>query len=221
MPADLDAQIDAISQYLAAAKICSVRKDGTEADDCLASLTRQAGKLDLPVVIASSDKDFMQLVSDKVGLMNPGDMERGFWGVQTVIEKTGVRPEQIVDWLSLTGDAVDNIPGVPGCGPKTAARLLSQFGSLDTMLKRVNEISPERLGIQVRQKAETLLRNRNLIQLRDDLPVTLDLMEMENHPADDTELASLYRQWGFKSLADEADARCRSAQQDLFTLARA
>jgi len=220
MPADLGNQIEAIGRFLVATKTCSVRRPGVEADDCLASLTRQAGKLGMPVVIASSDKDFMQLVSDTVGLINPGDMERGVWSIETVVEKTGVRPEQIVDWLSLTGDAVDNIPGVPGCGPKTAAKLLAQFQSLDEILKRSDRVQPERLGTEVRQSAERLLRNRDLIRLRDDLEVTLDLTEMEIQPADNAELASLYRQWGFKSLATEAEVRCQPMEQDLFALVR-
>ena len=88
----------------------------------------------MAVVIASSDKDFMQLVSAQIGLLNPNDKTETIWTDEQVRAKTGVEPAQIVDWLSLMGDSVDNIPGVPGVGPKTAADLLKQFGSVDGLV---------------------------------------------------------------------------------------
>ena len=101
-----------------------------EADDYIACLARRAADAGMTVVIASSDKDFMQLVSARVGLLNPNDKSETVWTDGQVRAKAGVEPSQIVDWLSLTGDSVDNIPGVPGVGPKTAAGLLNQFGSV-------------------------------------------------------------------------------------------
>ncbi len=128
MPAELERQIDEITAYLRAASIASCMQESCEADDGIASLTRQAVAAGWEVVIASSDKDFMQLVSPQVHLLNPNDKTETFWGVEEVRAKTGVEPTQIVDWLSLVGDSVDNIPGVPGVGVKTAAHLLRQFG---------------------------------------------------------------------------------------------
>ena len=117
MPADLAGQLDEIGRFLAAAKIASFCGDGIEADDYIACVTRAARQANLEVVIASSDKDFMQLVAPGVGLLNPNDKSATIWAAEQVRAKTGVAPEQIVDWLSLLGDSVDNIPGVPGVGP--------------------------------------------------------------------------------------------------------
>src|SRR6185503_6264728 len=130
MPADLGQQIDEIIRYLEAANIASFCRDGVEADDYIACLARRAHNADMDVVIASSDKDFMQLVLPGIGLLNPNDKTETVWTADQVRAKTGVEPSQIVDWLSLLGDSVDNIPGVPGVGPKTAADLLPQFGSV-------------------------------------------------------------------------------------------
>src|SRR5271156_3580187 len=140
MPRDLEKQLDQIVAYLHAAGIVSVLQDSCEADDIIAALTRQAVAHGLEVVIASSDKDFMQLVSPEVHLLNPQDKTDTLWGAEEVRAKTGVEPTQIVDWLSLTGDAVDNIPGVTGVGPKTATELLRQFGSIDSLYSRLEEV---------------------------------------------------------------------------------
>ena len=123
--------MDEIASYLAAAGVPSFCGDGVEADDYIACLARRAADAGWNVVIASSDKDFMQLVSARIGLLNPNDKTGTIWAREQVRAKAGVEPEQVADWLALMGDAVDNIPGVPGVGPKTAAELLKQFGSVD------------------------------------------------------------------------------------------
>ena len=135
MPDDLKPQLDEIVEYLKAAGIASFCGDGVEADDYIACLARRAADAGMTVVIASSDKDFMQLVSARVGLLNPNDKSETVWTDEQVRAKAGVEPSQIVDWLSLMGDTVDNIPGVPGVGPKTAADLLNQFGSVAGCLR--------------------------------------------------------------------------------------
>ena len=117
MPDALEQQMTGIVSYLEAAGIASLCRDGVEADDWIAAIALRAAP-EVPVVIASSDKDFMQLVSPQIGLMNPNDKSEKVWSADEVRAKTGVEPCQIVDWLSLIGDAVDNIPGVPGVGPK-------------------------------------------------------------------------------------------------------
>ena len=118
MPDDLKLQLDEMTGYLQAAGVSSFCRAGVEADDYIACLARHASDAGMSVVIASSDKDFMQLVSARVGLLNPGDKSGTIWTDEQVRAKAGVEPSQIVDWLSLTGDSVDNIPGVPGSGRK-------------------------------------------------------------------------------------------------------
>ena len=171
MPDDLKLQLDGIVSYLEAAGVASFCREGVEADDYIACLARHASDAGMTVVIASSDKDFMQLVSARVGLLNPNDKSGTVWTGEQVRAKTGVDPSQIVDWLGLTGDTVDNIPGVPGVGPKTAAVLLNQFGSVAALYERLGEVKSEKLRAAVRGAADAVRRNCELVRLRDDLPV--------------------------------------------------
>jgi DNA polymerase-1 len=170
MPEALRPQLDEIVSYLKAAGIESFEREGVEADDYIACLARHATKADMAVVIASADKDFMQLVSPQVGLLNPNDKSETVWTAEQVRAKTGVEPEQIVDWLALMGDAVDNIPGVPGVGPKTAADLLKRFGSVKELLKRLEEVKQEKLRASLLASVADVKRNLNLVRLQDDLP---------------------------------------------------
>lgn len=221
MPEKLEPQLDEIVSYLQAANIASFRRDGVEADDWIATVARHAslglwnsptgwaeggrpvdstGRAGLNVVIASSDKDFMQLVSPAVGLLNPNDKSETVWTAEQVRAKAGVDPLQIVDWLSLVGDSVDNIPGVPGVGPKTAAELLQQFGSVAAIYQRLDEVKSERLRASLQAAAEVVRRNQQLIRLRDDLPGVFSPEELAVRPADAARLRLLFEGWGFKSL---------------------
>lgn len=200
MPADLEMQLDEILEYLAAAGIPSYCQPGVEADDYIACLARHATAEDLEVVIASSDKDFMQLVSPRVGLFNPNDKTEAVWTAEQVRNKAGVEPSQIVDWLSLVGDTVDNIDGVPGVGPKTAADLLRQFGSATALYQRLAEVKSDRLRNALQEAVETVQRNQALVRLKDDLPGDFSGEALKPAPADNDRLAVLYQRWGFKSL---------------------
>jgi DNA polymerase I len=200
MPDDLKPQLDEIGSYLSAAGIVSFCRDGVEADDYIACLARRAADAGMAVVIASSDKDFMQLVSDRVGLLNPNDKTETIWGGEEVRAKTGVEPSQIVDWLSLAGDNVDNIPGVPGVGPKTAAELLNQFGSACGLYERLAEVKSEKLRTNLRAAEDGVRRNRELVRLREDLPCEFSPDALADKPADVGRLRELYRRWGFKTL---------------------
>ena len=200
MPADLKPQLDEIVSYLQAARIASVCLEGVEADDYIAGLARRAADAGTSVVIASADKDFMQLVSGRIGLLNPNDKTEAIWTDQQVREKTGVTPAQVVDWLSLTGDNVDNIPGVTGVGPKTAAELLNRFGSADALYGTLNEVKSDKLRANLGAAQNAVRRNRELVRLRDDLPDTFSPAALAEQPADTARLRELYRRWGFKSL---------------------
>ncbi len=202
-PEDLGRQIEDMRDFLAAAGFASAVIPGIEADDLIATLALEAERSGHPVVIASSDKDFMQLVSTNIGLLNPGDKEQRIWGVAEVFEKTGVQPHQIVEWLSLIGDAVDNIPGVAGVGHKTATELLQQYGSVDGILSHAHEVTgPKRRDALLASK-ELLERNRQLIQLHTGLVSPIVLDECVPQPQDSSALAALYARWGFKTLLSE------------------
>jgi DNA polymerase-1 len=200
MPDDLRSQLDEIVGYLKAAGVASFCQEGMEADDYIACLARRAVEAGMKVIIASSDKDFTQLVSERIGLLNPNDKSEVIWADEQVRAKTGVGPSQVVDWLSLTGDSVDNIPGVPGVGPKTAADLLGQFGSVRVLYERLDEVKSERLRAALRASTDAVRRNRELVRLRDDLPCEFSPDELAEKPADAGRLRELYRQWGFETL---------------------
>lgn len=214
MPDDLKPQLDEMAAYLEAAGIVSICREGVEADDYIAGLARKAVEAGMTVVIASSDKDFMQLVSEQIGLLNPNDKSAAIWTDERVRAKTGVAPSQIVDWLSLTGDTVDNVPGVPGVGPKTAAELLGQFGSVRGLYGRLDEVKSDKLRANLRASEPAVRRNRELVRLREDLPAVFSPAELAEKPADAGRLAGLYRRWGFKTLLAGLEAReceCQAA----------
>ena len=215
LPPDLRQQLDQIVAYLHAANVFSYRKESCEADDCIASMSRQAAEAGLEVVIASSDKDFMQLVSPKVKLLNPNDKSDTLCGVEEVKRKTGVEPTQIVDWLSLTGDSVDNIPGVPGVGPKTATDLLRRFGSVDELFRRLPEVGSDRLRENLRASAEGVRRNQQLVRLKDETPCEVSLEALTVKPGDDGALRKLFSDWGFKTLLSELE-QARPKAADFF-----
>ncbi|MDD5139318.1 MAG: 5'-3' exonuclease H3TH domain-containing protein [Verrucomicrobiales bacterium] len=203
MPDDLRPQLDEIVSYLKAARVESFRREGVEADDYIACLSRHASDAGMAVVIASSDKDFMQLVSPQVGLLNPNDKSETVWTDEQVRAKTGVGPSQIVDWLALMGDSVDNIPGVPGVGSKTAAGMLNRFGSVDGLFGRLDEVKQEKLRASLRASAEAVRRNLNLVRLQDDLPCDFSPENLVEKPADAGQLGELFRRWGFKGMLED------------------
>jgi DNA polymerase-1 len=212
MPDELERQLPKIIQYLEAAGVASYQKDGVEADDWIATITRRATCAGMRVVIASSDKDFMQLVGPAVGLFNPNDKSEKIWGAAEVRAKTGVEPAQIVDWLSLVGDSVDNIPGVPGVGTKTAAELINQFGSVNALYERLAEIKSERLRIALQNNELIVRRNMELVRLNDQLPGEFSLENCRVKSASSVSLRKLYEEWGFRSLLRQLGG----AQGDLF-----
>jgi DNA polymerase-1 len=200
MPVDLKPQLDEIVAYLQAAQITSICREGVEADDYIAGLAQRAAAAGMSVVIASADKDFMQLVSGQIGLLNPNDKTETIWTEEQVRAKAGVKPSQMVDWLSLTGDSVDNIPGVSGVGPKTAAELLNRFGSVNVVYEKLSEVKSEKLRSNLSAAEATVRRNQALVRLRDDLPAAFSPVELVERPADTGRLRELYRRWGFKTL---------------------
>ncbi len=214
MPDELRPQFDEIGKYLAAAGVAEFCGDGVEADDYIACLARRAAAADWQVVIASADKDFMQLVSARIGLLNPNDKTGAVWTREQVHAKAGVEPEQVADWLALMGDAVDNIPGVPGVGPKTAAELLKQFGSVQNLLARLDEVKSERLRTALRAAADDVRRNQALVRLHE-VPCEFVPEKLKPAAPDREQLRGLFAGWGFKGLAAALEESCRERQVEL------
>ena len=209
-PADLDRQIEEIQEYLCHAGIQSCQQDGVEADDLICVLCNEAVADGFEVVIASSDKDFMQLVSERVGILNPNDKSEAIWGAAEVRAKTGVEPNQVLDWLCLIGDSVDNIPGVPGIGPKTAADLLKEFGSIDGIYAGLERVKSERMRNLLRDAEAIVRKNQNLIWLNATVQSSLKVEGCLTGAASDERLIELYRRWGFKTMLHELEARRES-----------
>jgi DNA polymerase-1 len=202
MPDDLRAQFEPIEEYLLQAQVPSVRILGQEADDVMASMADSAEREGMSVAMATSDKDLFQLVSDKVFIVSPSKVSEKM-GPQEVFVKTGVRPEKIVEWQALIGDTVDNIAGVPGIGPKTAARLLETFGTVEQLLARVQEVQPERIRKLLEEHQELIRRNLCLMKLRTDLTGYPSWDAMRTVPEDPSRLVPYFEKLDLHSLAEE------------------
>lgn len=201
MPDPLREQFAPIEAYLERARIPSIRIEAQEADDVMATLASEAARGEgTDVLMASSDKDLYQLVTDRVGMVPPSKAGARI-GPAEVVEKTGVPPGKIVEWLALTGDAVDNIPGVPGVGPKTAAKLLGEFGSLDGIWSNLQAVSTPRLREALTAHRDIVQRNVGLVTLRRDIPVAADWESMRVRPPEPGRLISFYDEMEFTSLA--------------------
>ena len=199
MPEDLRPQFDEISSYLSAAGIAEFCGDGIEADDYIGCLAQLAAAAGTEVVVASADKDFMQLVTPRIGLLNPNDKVGTIWGRAEVFAKAGVEPEQIVDWLALMGDAVDNIPGVPGVGPKTAAGLLAQFGSVEKMFARLDQVKSEKTRAALKNSEAGVRRNLELVRLQK-VPCEFAPEKLTVRTVDIEKLRGLFQRWGFNGM---------------------
>jgi DNA polymerase-1 len=214
-PPDLDAQLPMIRQAIEALRLTLVEKDGEEADDLIASIAIRASQQGDKVIIMSSDKDFLQLVTDQIRMARPDGKNTVLYDPAKVQERYGVTPSQMVDLLSLVGDSVDNIPGVPGIGPKTAARLLNQFGNLETLLDRTKEITQPKLRESLQAHAMQARQNRDLIRLHTDVQPDLDLSSLRMQELNAQSFANICRACGFKTLQSEITTQ-QQEQTELF-----
>ena len=208
MPDDMEVQLDEMVEYLEAEGWVSVCDDGVEADDRIGQLAKRAEAEGFEVAIASSDKDFLQLINDRVKMWNPADKSGVLMDAAAVVAKTGVQPSQIVDWLSLVGDAADNIPGVPGVGVKTAAVLLNEFGSVDGIYARLAEVKRDKQRESLAAAEAIVRRNQSLVSLKLDLPCAPELDDLRRGFQDTARLEKLYKKCGFNMfLKDLREAR--------------
>lgn len=166
-PEELIPQFGLIREATRAFNLPCIETDGFEADDIIATYARQAEAAGSDVTIISSDKDLMQLVTPMVHMYD--SMKDKQIGIPDVVEKWGVPPEKMIDLQAMTGDSVDNVPGIPGIGPKTAAQLLEEFGDLDTLLARVGEIKQQKRRENIIANAELARISRHLVTLRTDI----------------------------------------------------
>jgi len=208
MPAELRQQVEAILDFTRLLGLPLLQVDGVEADDVIGTLAAAAEKAGMNCVISTGDKDMAQLVTDRTSLTNTmtnTDMDRD--GVKA---KFDVTPEQIVDFLALTGDTSDNIPGVEKCGPKTAAKWLGTWGSLDEVIDHADDVGGK-IGENLRASLEQLPLSRELARIRKDLDLERTPKSLKREKVDEQRLAEALKRYEFNSWLQEMDKKSSSA----------
>jgi DNA polymerase-1 len=200
-PPDLIPQFALIRQAVEALNIVSIEKNGYEADDIIATISQQAKNQDFEVMIVSSDKDLMQLVDDKVQLYDA--MKNKLINDSAVYEKFSVQPKLVLDMLALIGDSSDNIPGVKGIGPKTAAELLLQFGNLENLLNNIDQIKSDRKKQLILQGKEDAILSKKLASLDYQVPLDYQLNQLALQKIIVNKLVDFLQEQGFRSLLNK------------------
>lgn len=222
MPDELAASIPRIRAIVEGYGVPVIELEGYEADDVIGTLARQADAAGLEAVIVSGDKDFHQLVSEHVHLLNPGRGGPNGVGAEWVDlrnadEKFGIPPRQVIDYLALIGDSSDNVPGAPGIGPKTAVALLERYGDLESILAAAPGMTAKRARESLTEHADAVRLSRQLVTIQTDLPVELDLEQLKTGEPDPGVLRDLFLDLEFRTLAEkytrevlEADAEAEA-----------
>lgn len=202
MPADLVQQLPYIRRALEALRIPILQAEGFEADDVIGTLAREAAEAGHPVYVVSGDKDMMQLVTDRVKVLNP-TKDNLVLDREKVVETLGVAPEQVVDVMALRGDAVDNVPGAPGIGDKGSVELIQQFGTVEAALDRADEVKRKTYRESLQQNRENILLSKELVTIDCAVPLPLDLAAMRTQGPDVAASRKLFAELEFTSMLKE------------------
>jgi len=213
-PEDLHAQVPVIEEILDALRVPCVSADGYEADDVIATFAESCRSTGVPCWILSGDKDILQLIGGNVRLLaqERGTTDLVEYSREKVFQSKGVYPEQIVDFLALTGDSSDNVPGVPGVGEKTAQKLLATFGDLDTIYAKLDDVTPASVRAKLETGREAATLSRELVTLKRDVPGMPVLDTLPVPDLDSGAAVTLFEREGMKTLVTELKALRRSAQ---------
>jgi DNA polymerase-1 len=203
MPDDLSIQIPFIKKFVAASNILMLEEQGVEADDIIASAVKIFTLSGHKVVVVSGDKDLLQLVSADVVMWDP--MKDRVMDRDAIHQRYAVYPEQLLDIFSLIGDSSDNVPGVPGVGPKTAEKLINTYGSLDGLYEHVGELKQSRVKEQIIEQKALAYLSRRLIRLKSDVAIPAELSKYALADANSEELAKIYTELEFTSLLKGID----------------
>jgi DNA polymerase-1 len=212
MQADFDTGVERITQILEAFRIPVLSLEGYEADDVIGTLVKQAAAQTLHAVIVSGDKDFVQLIDENIWILNPWHGRPGFttekwYDTENASERLGVPPNRVVDYLALLGDTSDNVPGVKGIGEKTAHALIEKWGPLESILAHVSEVEPTRARNALTEFAANGVLSKELVTIREDLDITLDLPALTVKTPDWNRLRDLFVELEFRGNAQEAAAQ--------------
>ncbi len=209
MPDDLRSQVDYVHRIIKAQGFPTLSIEGVEADDVIGTLATQAADQGYSVTISTGDKDLAQLVAPKVRIVDT--MKDVIYDREGIIERFGVTPEQIIDYLTLVGDTSDNIPGVPKVGPKTAVKWLQSYDSLDGIVANQDKIGGK-VGENLRESIEQLALSKDLVTIRLDLDIEQNIESFVMSDEDHDNLLSMYRELGFNSWLEEAGASSDDAE---------
>ena len=212
-PEELIPQFPLVREATRAFNVECIEKPGFEADDLIATYARQAEAQGIDVTIVSSDKDLMQLVSDHVNLFDA--IKNRKIGPTEVKEKFGVDPEKVVDIQALAGDSTDNVPGIPGIGVKTAAQLIREYGDLDSLLAHASEIKQPKRRQSLIEFADQAKLSRELVRLRDDVPIDLTLDQLLRQNPNPQHLLEFLNEQGFKSVMAKVQSRLAAFGEDI------
>ncbi len=207
---EFDRSVERIEELLGAFRVPVLGVEGFEADDVIGTLATTAAERGLQAVIVSGDKDFYQLIGPRIALLNPGRggpaaVEEQWVDETNASERFGISPMQVVDYLALVGDSSDNVPGVKGIGEKTAVELLRIYGGLDAILAHAAEIQGKRAREALLQYGADALLSRDLVTIRRDVPIALDLDAFRVSPADTARLEHLFVELEFRSLVPKLE----------------
>lgn len=199
MPDELSSQLPVIKDVMGAYGIPIYELAGYEGEDIIAAITEELKKSDINVFIATGDKDIMQLVDDKVKVYNTNKDGQVF-DIAKVKEKFGVEPKRVVDIMALTGDKVDNVPGVPGIGPKTALSLISEYSSVDNLIRNADKIKNKRISELIIKHKDDALLSRELITINKEAPLKIKVEDLEIKKPDTNKLFEIYKELEFRNL---------------------
>jgi DNA polymerase-1 len=202
MPPDLGEQIPYVRRVLDAMRIPILEYRGFEADDVIGTIARRAERDGMEVVIVSSDKDMLQLVSNKISMLNPAKDDE-WYDPEKVKQFLGVRPEQVADLFALKGDAIDNIPGAPGIGDKGAVDLIERFGSVEAALERAAEVERKMYRESLQNNVERIRMSKRLATIATEVPIEFTVESVKAQPADEALLKAVYKELEFHSLLKE------------------
>jgi DNA polymerase-1 len=203
MPDDLASQIPYIHDFITQLGLPIIKQNGIEADDIIGTLAQQFSKNGEHVIISTGDKDMAQLVNDNITLVNT--MTQTTLNSESVKENFGVEPNQIIDYLALMGDKIDNIPGIPNVGPKTAAKWLATYGSLENLCAHAHEITGK-IGENFRQSSDTLALSKRLVTIDCNIDISLSKEDLQIKPENTQALAKLYRDLNFNRWLHEVES---------------
>ncbi len=202
MPDDLVTQIQPLHDLIRAMGIPLIMIDGVEADDVIATLSRQAAEKNIKTIVSTGDKDLAQMVNDRIHLINT--MSNTYFDPEGVAKKYGVPPERIIDYLTLMGDNADNVPGVPKVGSKTAVKWLNEYGSLDEIIARADEIKGK-VGESLREFLPQIALSKELVTLKYDVELDCVPEDLIITEPDNAILREIYSYWNFRSWLSQLD----------------